>query len=403
MDTYRIYRAPTPDFWPYTTGNWLSQVDGSITSYTDDVNQASGTFYYKVIAHDALFNFSPQSNQVTATLGADTTPPTVSINDACDGAVAHSEYFDVNVPVSDDHGPVNLRVLVDGVQVFTSGSFPVSGPGTHFEWNTRNSISNGLHVMTAIARDGAGNEATSAPCTWLIHNKVLTVPFASPADGAVVSGIVPVAVQPRADGLPTNGFPFNGVSISVDGHLRRRRSLSSLFLDWGTREQLRNGVDILPARMYWLDSRSPRVPSMIEVTVNNTSEPTAPGQTRRPLCSAVDDADPTWSPSTGGGATITSDRVYRDDSGIATRDVVSPRKNDHVNAPVGAHQYKVLAVDTAGTACPPSPEASAEIVPVTTPPDSQPGRLRPAAPSTATSLCVRLSPTTVAPSMSASR
>ena len=366
VDTYRIYRSTTPGFWPYTTGNWLSQVDGSITSYTDDVNQASGTFYYKVIAHDALFNFSPQSNQVTATLGADTTPPTVSINDACDGAVAHSEYFDVNVPVSDDHGPVNLRVLVDGVQVFTSGSFPVSGPGTHFEWNTRNSISNGLHVMTAIARDGAGNEATSAPCTWLIHNKVLTVPFASPADGAVVSGIVPVAVQPRADGLPTNGFPFNGVSISVDGIYVGGGSSPPFQYSWDTRT-VANGVHTLLARMYWLDYSSPQATSTIQVTVNNTSEPTAPGNLTATVLSG-DDVHLTWSPSTGGGANITSYRVYRDDSLIATRDAALPREHDDVNAPVGAHQYKVLAVDTAGTAGPPSPEAPAQIVPDTTPP-----------------------------------
>ena len=204
VDTYRVYRSTMPGFWPYAPGNWLGQVDGNATSFDDDVNATTGTFYYKVIAHDALFNFSPQSNEVVATLDPDTTPPTVSINNACDGAVAYSEYFDVNVPAFDDRGGVYLRVLVDGVEIWSSGSIPVSGQFVRFEWSTRNSISNGLHEMVAIARDGAGNETTSAPCTWLIHNKVLTVPITSPLDGATVRGVVTLDADPRADGVASS-------------------------------------------------------------------------------------------------------------------------------------------------------------------------------------------------------
>jgi fibronectin type 3 domain-containing protein len=362
--SYRIYRSTTPDFWPYAPGNWLASVAGGTTSYADNVNLAGGDVYYKVIAHDALYNFSLPSNEVRATLDADTTPPTVSINNACDGAVAYSEYFDVNVPVSDDRGAVDLRVLVDGLQVWSSGSFPVSGPFVRFTWSTRNSVSNGLHVMTAIARDGGGNETTSAPCTWLIHNKVLTVPIVSPADGATVSGVVTLDADPRGDGAPLSA---TGVAFTATGLANGfTTSGSGYSTSWDTRA-LPNGVYTIEAKLYHLDYSNPQATTTIQVTVDNSpSAPSAPGNLTTTVWSG-DDVGLGWDASTG-GAGVTSYRVYRDDTLIATRSASLQRVYTDIDVPVGTYHYKVVAVDAAGTAGPPSNEAAVTVQADTTPP-----------------------------------
>ncbi len=68
---YNVHRSTTPGFTP-TTGNRIAQPTG--TGYTDTI--APGTYYYKVTAEDAAGNVGPASNEASATVTTDTTPPT---------------------------------------------------------------------------------------------------------------------------------------------------------------------------------------------------------------------------------------------------------------------------------------------------------------------------------------
>ena len=51
-------------------------------------------------------------------------------------------------------------------------------------------MTNGLHTLTVVTRDGAGNEAMSAPCQVTVDNPPLTVAITSASDGDTVSGTV---------------------------------------------------------------------------------------------------------------------------------------------------------------------------------------------------------------------
>src|SRR6187397_603648 len=73
---YNVYRSTTPGFTP-GAGNRIAQPSG--TSYSDS-GLAAGTYYYKVTAEDAAGNLSAPSNEASASVTGDTTPPSVPGN-----------------------------------------------------------------------------------------------------------------------------------------------------------------------------------------------------------------------------------------------------------------------------------------------------------------------------------
>ena len=360
VSQYRVYRDTTPGF---PTSGDFAVVDGGVTTYDDDVNLSTGTFYYKVLALDLAGNQSAASNEVSATLDADVTPPTISIDAACDGAMPVKEYFDIYLDIWDDRANVTVRVLVDGN---LAREFPTTPTRQRMEWSTRGRYANGVRVMTVAVRDAAGNETVSEPCLWNVQNPVLTVPVTSPTDGAVVSGVVSVVADPRADGQPLNGFPLRGVGFTVDGASIGSSTSAPFQVTWDT-TQVANGVHTVKTWLYWLDYFGEQATSTIQVTVNNgLPQPTAPGSLTANVL-AGDDVHLNWGPSTGGTG-VTSYRIYRDETLIATRGAAPPREYDDLNLSVGTHTYKVVAVDSAGTSGPPSTEAVVTIAPDTTAP-----------------------------------
>jgi hypothetical protein len=75
---YVIYRSTTSGFTP-AIGNQVAQIAGTLTSYLD-TGLAAGTYYYRVKAQDAASNLSPPSNEASATVTGDVTPPTAPAN-----------------------------------------------------------------------------------------------------------------------------------------------------------------------------------------------------------------------------------------------------------------------------------------------------------------------------------
>jgi hypothetical protein len=71
----------------------------------------------------------------------------------------------VAASASDDIGVTGVRFLVDGVAI---GAEDTSAP---FEasWNTT-ALANGSHVLTAVARDAAGNQSTSQSLVVTVAN-----------------------------------------------------------------------------------------------------------------------------------------------------------------------------------------------------------------------------------------
>ena len=89
-------------------------------------------------------------------------------------------------------------------------------------WNTA-AASNGEHVLTAVARDAAGNQ-TSATVGVTVSNDTTapTVAFTSPAAGSV-SGTVTVAAT-ASDDLGVTGVQFSLDGAPLGAEIGRRRT-----------------------------------------------------------------------------------------------------------------------------------------------------------------------------------
>ncbi|HSC92403.1 MAG TPA: LamG-like jellyroll fold domain-containing protein [Gaiellaceae bacterium] len=157
---YDVHRATTTGFTP-SAANRIAQP--TTTSYTDP-GLAPGTYDYKVVAADAAGNLGPASNEASATVVSDTTPPTVQITAPTGGSTV-SGTITVAASAADNLGVAGVRFTVDGAQV---GSEDTTAP-YEVSWAT-GTATNGLHTLRAIARDAAGNTTTSADVVVTVSN-----------------------------------------------------------------------------------------------------------------------------------------------------------------------------------------------------------------------------------------
>lgn len=157
---YDLHRSTTAGF-AVSEANRIAQVTG--TSYTDSGLQA-GTYHYRVTARDAAGNVSAPSNEASAVVAADTTPPTVAITDPAPGATVSGSVV-VTADASDAVGVAGVQFKVDGANL---GAEDTAAPYS-VSWDSR-TAANGSSVLTAVARDAAGNTATSSQVTVTVSN-----------------------------------------------------------------------------------------------------------------------------------------------------------------------------------------------------------------------------------------
>ncbi len=101
---------------------------------------------------------------VTVLVTVDNFPPSVSITAPASGAMV-SGTITVSASATDDVGVVGVQFKLDGRYLgpeLSTGPYAIS-------WNTA-SVSNGLHTLTAVARDVAGNTSTSKAVTVHVTN-----------------------------------------------------------------------------------------------------------------------------------------------------------------------------------------------------------------------------------------
>jgi hypothetical protein len=114
----------------------------------------------------------------------DVTLPTVSVSAPSAGATVSGTSVTVSANASDNIGVVGVQFKLDGVNL---GAEDTTIPYS-ISWNTT-TASNGNHILTATARDLAGNTATSTNISVTVSNVVDTIPptvsILSPLDGTV--------------------------------------------------------------------------------------------------------------------------------------------------------------------------------------------------------------------------
>ncbi len=149
---YNIHRSTAAGVQP-TGANKIGQSTG--TTFTD-LSVTPGTYSYVVTAQDIAGNVSVASNEASADVLPDVTTPIAAITAPADFAQV-SGVVTVGAAASDDVGVIGVRFLVDGTPI---GSEDLSPP-YQVSWIST-SVSNDVHTITAIARDGAGNQGIAS-------------------------------------------------------------------------------------------------------------------------------------------------------------------------------------------------------------------------------------------------
>ena len=126
-------------------------------------------YFFAMTAVDESANRSLPGGEISGVISeenppSDTTPPTVSITKPNTGTTVSGNQS-VQASASDNVGVVGVQFILDSLNL---GSEDTSSPFSAL-WNTT-LYSDGLHTLTARARDATGNQTTSSPVSVTVDN-----------------------------------------------------------------------------------------------------------------------------------------------------------------------------------------------------------------------------------------
>jgi hypothetical protein len=180
-----------------------------------------GSHVLTAVARDAAGNQGATAAVNVTVSNVDTTPPTISI-----GSIAPVLAGTVNVPATaaDNFGVAGVQFKLDGVSLGAEKA----DPPYFILWNTTG-ISDGIHTLTAVARDAAGNQATSPSVTVTVDNTPPAVSVGAPSNGATVSGAMTVSAS------ASDNTGVAGVQFTLDGaNLGSERTTAPYSISWDT-------------------------------------------------------------------------------------------------------------------------------------------------------------------------
>ena len=138
----------------------------------------------------------------------DTTPPTVSLASLA-SPVSGTQILTANASDTQS-GIASVQFLVDGQPLATVTAAPYT-----FSWNTT-SVSNSQHALTAIATDGAGKTATSAPVpVTVLDTTPPTVSLASLASSVSGTQILTATASDTQSGIASVQFLLDGQPLAT--------------------------------------------------------------------------------------------------------------------------------------------------------------------------------------------
>jgi len=132
-------------------------VSAPFTASWNTTSVSNGSHTLSARAKDAAGNQSTVGAIAVTVQNNDTTPPTVSIAAPASGAVVSGAIF-VSANASDNVGIAGVQFRIDGQNL---GAEDSQSPYS-VTWNTT-SVTEGSHIISAVARDAAGNPTSSAP------------------------------------------------------------------------------------------------------------------------------------------------------------------------------------------------------------------------------------------------
>ncbi len=174
----------------------------------DTTTATNGSHTLTAVARDTAGNVTTSSS-VTVTV--DNQAPTVAIAAPLIGSLVRA-ITSVAAIASDNGTVAGVQFKLDGNNL---GAEVTAAPYT-VAWST-STATNGAHVLTAVARDAAGNTTTSASVSVTVDNSAPTVSVTAPTAGASVSGSVSVTAT-AADNAGVVGVQFkvDGTDLGVE-------------------------------------------------------------------------------------------------------------------------------------------------------------------------------------------
>ena len=197
--------------------------EDTVSPYTFNWNTAgasNGTHSLTAVARDAAGN-SATSSAVSVTVSnavLDTTAPTVLLTAPAAGTVSGT--VAVSASAADNVGVAGVQFRLDGVNL---GTEDTASPYT-FSWNTA-SASNGTHSLTAVARDAAGNTATSSAVSVTVSNLSQNLVSNPSLEADANSNGIPDCWQ--LGGYGTNTFVWSRVTSAHSGSFAESLQITS--------------------------------------------------------------------------------------------------------------------------------------------------------------------------------
>jgi len=215
---------------------------------------------------DAFIVKVPAQRLVGSVPNPDTIPPTVSIT-APIARVIIAGTVTVSAGASDNVGVAGVQFQLDGANL---GPEDTTAPYST-SWNTT-IAANGSHLLTAVARDAAGNKTTSSVVSVTVINGDTTAPIVSIATTAsrtTVSGTIAVSAT-AADNVGVAGvqFKLDGANLGIED------TTAPYSTSWNTTTAA-NGSHLLTAVAR--DAAGNMSSAAATVTVFNANNGTVPG------------------------------------------------------------------------------------------------------------------------------
>lgn len=322
----------------------LTVVQG-VASWTWNTATASaGTHVLAASARDGAGNVGT-SAPVTITLVAstDSTSPSVSVTSPSVGATVSGSVV-ITASATDDVGVAGVRFTVDGTPV---GTEDLTSP-YQVTWDS-GAAANGSHTIRAIARDAAGNAATSSAVTVNVNNSVVdlvppTVNLTAPTAGSTVSGSITVSAT-AADNVAVVSVQF-----TLDGaNLGAADTAAPYQITWST-TGASNGAHTL--RAIARDAAGNQTTAdAVAVTVANTADTTLPTVSlTAPSSGATVAGDVLVSANASDNVGVVGVRFTLDGVQIGTEDTTAPYQitwNTRATSN-GVHTLRAIARDAAG-------------------------------------------------------
>ena len=189
-------------------------LSGSILSSSSPLriggNKIWGEYFAGTLDEVRVYNRALSPAEIQADMNTpvngtgDVVPPTVGLFAPAAGSTV-SGTVSVSATAADDVGVAGVQFLLDGVAL---GAELTATPYT-LNWNTT-VVANGVHALSARARDGAGNQSTSTPVSVTVQNVDAvppTVSLTAPVAGTTLSGTLSVSAT-AADDVAVAGVQF---------------------------------------------------------------------------------------------------------------------------------------------------------------------------------------------------